>query len=160
MIQYVKNRVVLGPKYHRITWGTLPDLPAPPRTCQKRMTFLNENLKFRKAVMGLCNLLAKRYAKHLEENQNMSLKNGDCRRLVRSPTKEAVNNFGDNVDSQATGLNGEAWDDFENRSIKIAFDEVLRCKKIAEVEASSHKDRSQNEGCSVANELAEGYVLP
>ncbi|KAK4267222.1 hypothetical protein QN277_024033 [Acacia crassicarpa] len=156
VIQYVKNRAVLGPKYHRTSWGTLPDLPAPPRTCQKRIISLNCNLRFRKAVMGLCNLLAERYAKHLEETQNMSLKNGDCRQLVRCPSKEVVNNFTHN-ETQATSLNGEAWDDFENRSIKIAFNEVLRCKKIAELEASSVKNRSQNEEWSVANEHAEGY---
>ncbi|KAI9102884.1 hypothetical protein K1719_023323 [Acacia pycnantha] len=157
VIQYVKNRAVLGPKYHRTSWGTLPDLPAPPITCQKRINSLNRNLRFRKAVMGLCNLLAERYAKHLEETQNLSLKNGKCRQLVRCPSKEVVNNFTHNVETQATSLNGEAWDDFENRSIKIAFNEVLRCKKIAELEASSVKNRSQNEGWSVANEHAEGY---
>ncbi|XP_028763205.1 uncharacterized protein LOC114721542 isoform X2 [Neltuma alba] len=157
VIQYVKNRAVLGPHYHRTCWATLPDLPAPPRTCQKRMIFLNRNLRFRKAVMRLCNLLAKRYAKHLEETQNMSLKNDDCRQLVRCPSKEVVNNFSHSIETQATSLNGEAWDDFENGSIKIAFDEVLRCKKIAELEASAEKDRSKNEGWSVANAHAEGY---
>lgn len=164
MVQYVKHRAIHGAKYHRTDWASLSDLPAPPSTCQKRMISLNSNLKFRNAVMRLCNILGERYAKHLEKTQKMPLKKDDCRQFVRSPLKKGVHsNFSHNTEveaeAEASSLNEEAWDDFENKNIKIALDEVLRCKKMAKREVSFEKDRSLNEGWSVANAHAEGYVI-
>ncbi|KAI4355444.1 hypothetical protein L6164_004219 [Bauhinia variegata] len=145
LIQYVKRRVALGAKYHRIDWASLADLPAPPGTCKKRMAFLNSNSRFRKSLMRLCNMVAECYAKHLEKAQNMSLNNGDCRQFVRSTSRKGVDvNVKHNAETQGTTTDEEAWDDFENESLKIALDEVLRCKKIAKMEASK-KDFNENE---------------
>ena len=160
VIQYVRHRAALGAKYHRIDWASVSDLPAPPRVCMRRMNLLNGNLRFRKAVNRLCNMLSERYTKQLEKSQNLSLNKGDCRQLVRSQSSKGVdNNFRPDAEMQMTSLNGEAWDDFENKSIKIALEEILRCKRMAKLDASSKKVQSQYEGWSDANADADGYVI-
>lgn len=158
-MQYVKHRAALGAKYHRTDWASVSDLPAPPSTCRKRMTTLNHNIRFREAVMRLCNMLGERYTKHLEKSQNMSLNKDESRKFVRSPSKKGIHIISHNVETQATNLSEEAWDDFENKSIKTALDEVLRCKKMAKLETSSEKDRSLHQGWSAVNAQAEGYVI-
>nr|KYP44573.1 hypothetical protein KK1_033920 [Cajanus cajan] len=132
VIQYVKHRAVLGAKYHRIDWRSISDLPSSPRACRRRMNLLNSNLTFRKAVNRLCNMLSERYAKQLEKSQNLSFNKHDCKHLER-----------------------EAWDDFDNKNIKTALDEILRCKMMAKLDASSQKVQLQYEGWSDANESQE-----
>ncbi|XP_057453940.1 uncharacterized protein LOC130745606 isoform X3 [Lotus japonicus] len=157
VIQYVRHRAALGVKYHRIEWASLSDLPAPPRTCRRRMNLLNGNLRFRKAVNKLCNMLSERYAKQLEKSQNLSLNKDDCRQFVRPQSSKGVQNIlSPAVEIQTTSLNGEAWDDFENKSIKTALDEIFRCKMMAKLEASSQKVQSQYEEWSDVNEN-DGY---
>lgn len=147
MIQYVRHRAALGANYHRIDWASLSDLPAPPRVCMRRMNFLNGNLRFRKAVNRLCNMLSERYAKQLDKSQNLSSNKDDCRLFVQSQSSKGVHNsFCPDVDIQMSSLNGEAWDDFENKSIKTALDEILRCKTMAKLDASYQNVQSQNEG--------------
>lgn len=159
VIQYVRHRAALGVKYHRIEWASLSDLPAPPRTCRRRMNLLNGNLRFRKAVNKLCNMLSERYAKQLEKSQNLSLNKDDCRQFVRPQSSKGVHNIlSPAVEIQTTSLNGEAWDDFENKSIKTALDEIFRCKMMAKLEASSQKVQSQYEEWSDVNEN-DGYVI-
>ncbi|KAK7264858.1 hypothetical protein RJT34_32471 [Clitoria ternatea] len=158
VIQYVKHRAVLGARYHRIDWTSISDLPAPQRTCMRRMNFLNGNFRFRKAVNTLCNMLSERYANQLEKSQNFSLNKDNCKQFVRSQSCEGVhNNSGPYVENQITSLNREAWDDFENESIKTALDEVLRCKMMAKLNASSEKVQLQSEGWLDANANADGY---
>ncbi|XP_027358131.1 uncharacterized protein LOC113867201 isoform X2 [Abrus precatorius] len=158
VIQYVKHRAILGAKYHRIDWTSISDLPAPPSACMRRMNLLNSNMRFRKAVNRLCNMLSERYAKQLEKSQNLSLNKDDCKQFVRSQSYGGVhNNFSPDVETQMTSLNGEAWDDFENKGIKTALGEILRCKMMAKLDASSQKVQLQYEGWSDANEKADGY---
>lgn len=158
VIQYVRHRAALGAKYHRIDWSSLSDLPAPPRACMRRMNLLNGNLSFRGAVNRLCNKLSERYAEQLGKSQNLSLNKDHCRQFVRSQSSKGVhNNFSHDVEIQITSLNGEAWDDFENEDIKKALDEILRCKRMARLDAASKKVKSQYEGRSNAN--ADEYVI-
>lgn len=142
MIQYVRHRAVLGANYHRIDWASLSDLPAPPRSCMRRMAFLNGNLRFRKAVNRLCSMLSERYAKQLEKSQNLSSNKDDCRLFVQSQSSKGAI---PDVDIQMSSLNGEAWDDFENKSMKTALDEILRCKMMAKLDAASQNVQSQYE---------------
>ncbi|RDX90912.1 hypothetical protein CR513_27175, partial [Mucuna pruriens] len=158
VIQYVKHRAVLGARYHRIDWSSISDLPASPSACMRRMNLLNSNLRFRKAVSRLCNMLSERYAKQLEKSQNWSLNKDDCKQFVRSQSYEGIhNNSSPDAEIQMTSLNREAWDDFENKNIKTALDEILRCKMMAKLDASSQKVQLQYEGWSDANANADGY---
>ncbi|KAK7386106.1 hypothetical protein VNO78_26063 [Psophocarpus tetragonolobus] len=161
VIQYAKHRAVLGARYHRIDWMSISDLPASPRACMRRMNLLNSNLRFRKAVNILCNMLSERYAKQLEKSYNLSLNKGDCNQFVRSQSCEdrIHNNFCPDVTIQKTSLNREAWDDFENKNIKMALDEIFRCKMMAKLDASSEKVQLQYEGWSGANANADGNEL-
>lgn len=161
VIQYVRNRAALGAKYHRTDWVSLSNLPAPPSVCRRRMNFLNGNLRFRKSVNKLCNILTERYARQMEKSQNCSssLNKDDCRLFVRSQSSKVVqNSLSPDVEIQMTSLDGEAWDDFGNKSIKTALDEILRCKMMAKLDASSQKVQSQYEGWSVADAKSDGHV--
>ncbi|KAK7282250.1 hypothetical protein RIF29_10882 [Crotalaria pallida] len=145
VIQYVRHRAALGARYHRIDWASLSNLPAPPRTCMRRMNLLNSNLEFREAVNRLCNKLSERYAKQLDKSQNLSLNKENCRQFVRSLlSKDVQNNFVPDADTQTTSLNGEAWDNID----KIALDKILR---LAKMDVSSKKAKSQDEGWSDAS---------
>lgn len=122
VIEYVKHRATLGAKYHRTDWATLPSLPAPPDTCRRRMSTLNRNNQFRKAVMRLCNTLGARYAKHLENSEN--------KMIIQDK------NACDLID-QTDDLNiDEQWDDFDNKDIKKLLDDALKYKQIAKLEAT------------------------
>lgn len=112
VIEYVRNRAALGAKFHSTDWVSLQSLPAPPHTCRRRMSTLNRNNQFRKAVMRLCNMLSARYAKHLENSKN-------------KPLGDHTNDF--NIE--------ERWDDFDNKDIKMVLDEVLSYKQTAKSEA-------------------------
>ena len=138
VIQYVRHRVVRGAKYHRTDWSSLPDLPAPPVTCKRRMALLNRNRIFRKAVMRLCNVLGARYAKHLEKTQNRSPKKGACGMLVQSLSVEGLERNFSNVDehTQETGLEEKPWYDFDDESLKADLDEVMWYKRMGKLEAS------------------------
>ncbi|KAL5579539.1 hypothetical protein UlMin_011981 [Ulmus minor] len=131
VIQYVRYRAALGAKYHRTDWTSISELPAPPSTCQKRIASLNRNVKFRKAVMRLCNVLSERYVKFLEKTQSRSLDKDAC---AGEGLNTVISDGGEHT--QEIDLEGEAWDDFEISNIKVALDEVLRCKWMAKLEAS------------------------
>ncbi|KAH1058026.1 hypothetical protein GYH30_002546, partial [Glycine max] len=157
VIQYVKHRAVLGAKYHRIDWASISDLPASPIACMRRMNLLNSNMRFRKAVNKLCSMLSERYAKQLEKSQYSSL-NNDRKQFVRSQSCEGIlNNSSPDAEIQITSLNKEAWDDFENKNIKMVLDEILRCKMMAKLGASSQKGQLQYDGWSDANANADGF---
>ncbi|KAF5201539.1 B-block binding subunit of tfiiic [Thalictrum thalictroides] len=140
VIEYAKNRAALGSKFHRTDWGSLPDLPAPPDTCRRRMQMLNHNLVVRGAVMRLCTLLGERYARHLAESQQkqplshkISGQIAQDSPEVVGPNKILFKNPGDIQDSSS---NEQQWDDFEDQNVKMALDEVLRCKQMAKMEVS------------------------
>ncbi|KAJ9559704.1 LOW QUALITY PROTEIN: hypothetical protein OSB04_004864 [Centaurea solstitialis] len=112
--EYVRNRASLGEKFHCTDWASLQSLPAPPHTCRRRMSTLNRNSQFRKAVTRLCNMLSVRYAKLLESSKNR-------------PLGEHRNGF----------LNTkERWDDFDDKDIKMVLDEVLRYKHVTKSKAT------------------------
>ncbi|KAL7000101.1 hypothetical protein U1Q18_001251 [Sarracenia purpurea var. burkii] len=137
VIEYVRYRAAHGAKFHRIDWFSLPDLPAPPDACKRRMALLNSDLKFRKSVMRLCNMLSERYVKHLNELQNQSLKDGDCSVIVRNSLfgKECHVDSSCKSDHNEEGFE-ERWDDFDNKNVKIILDEVLQYRGIAKLDAS------------------------
>ncbi|XP_062087799.1 uncharacterized protein LOC133794533 isoform X2 [Humulus lupulus] len=132
VIQYARHRAALGTKYYRTDWGSVVDLPAPPSTCRKRMASLNSNVKIRKAVMRLCNMLSERYVKLLEKTQNKLLEKDECR--SQGSSGKGLNKKLSDANEHAK--EEEGWDDFNNNSIKTALDEVLRCKWMAKLEAS------------------------
>lgn len=157
LMQYARYRAALGAKYNRTDWASLPDLPASPSHCRKRIASLKSNLKFRKSLMRLCNILSERYAKFLERMQGQSLDKADCR-LKGSRKPGLIRNlFNGNEHFQETCLQEEAWDDFENISVKLSFDEVLRCKKQAKFD-SSERVRFTSEGWSDLNMDGEECV--
>lgn len=155
VMQYVRHRAALGAKFHRIDWSSLPDLPGPPGPCGKRMASLNTNIKFRKAVMRLCNMLSQRYANHLEKTPNKLLNLDDCRQ-VRGSLAGLNKNLSVGVEhAEASNSEGERWDDFEDKNIKIALDEVIQCKWMSKVE-SLKQVRTLSEEWSNLNMDAEG----
>ncbi|GMI73201.1 hypothetical protein like AT1G17450 [Hibiscus trionum] len=131
--QYARYRAAMGAKFHRVDWTSLAGLPSPPHACARRMTSLNRSEKFRKALMKLCNMLSERYMRHLEKYQNRSSDSSDCR-LLRFPAIQFSNGIEHGEDS---GFEEERWDDFDDRKIKSALEDVLRFKQIAKLEAST-----------------------
>ncbi|KAI3512502.1 hypothetical protein L1887_19818 [Cichorium endivia] len=122
VIEYVRHRASLGAKFHRAEWATLQNLPAPPETCRRRMSTLNRNNQFRKAIMRLCNMLSFRYAKHLEYSKNKTLIDNR-----KAPDLSHTSNEMD-ID--------EEWDAFDKQDIKIALDEVLQYKQVSKFAAT------------------------
>lgn len=147
MIQYVRHRAALGAKFHRVDWPSLANLPASARACARRMSTLKGNAKCRKAIMKLCNMLSQRYAKHLEKSENMSLDDNNCRVLKRSSFKECPN-----LDSS------KQWDDFDDKNIQRALEDILRLKQMAKWEASE-KVGSISEECSNVKHLEIIYMF-
>ncbi|KAF8388748.1 hypothetical protein HHK36_025428 [Tetracentron sinense] len=141
VIQYVRHRAALGAKFHRANWASLPDLPAPPSTCRRRMALMNSNLTFRKAIMRLCNVLGERYTKHLDKTHGNGLLSRDnYGQMGRDASlgEGLCQKFSDSLEHALTSdFEEEQWDDFEDQNIKMALDEVLRCKRMAKLEASN-----------------------
>lgn len=134
-MQYARHRAALGAKFHRIDWSSLPDLPGPPGPCGKRMASLNNDDGFRKALMRLCNLLSQRYAKHLEKTPSKLVNLDDCRQVwgsLAGPNKNVTDGV---EDADASNSEGEIWDDFEDKNIKMALDEVIQFKWMSNVES-------------------------
>ncbi|XVE51875.1 hypothetical protein DITRI_Ditri02bG0076100 [Diplodiscus trichospermus] len=153
--QYARYRAALGAKFHRVDWTSIAGLPAPPRTCARRMTYLKGSTKFRKALMKLCNMLSERYVMHLEKNQNWSFNNNDRRHLVRSSSIELSNSMEHGEDP---GFEEERWDDFDDRVIKRALEDVLRFKQIAKLDASKRVGSISAEWSNI-NMNSEDYDL-
>ncbi|XP_020889714.1 uncharacterized protein LOC9322746 [Arabidopsis lyrata subsp. lyrata] len=109
--KYVRHRAALGAKFHGVNWASVPELPAPPLPCKRRIQTLMKNDKVRKAVMRLCNLLSERYAKHLKTESG-------CVEHRKDEGK---------------------WDDFNEKSISQAFNNVLELKKMAKLLPSKRR---------------------
>ncbi|KAK9071149.1 hypothetical protein SSX86_009717 [Deinandra increscens subsp. villosa] len=124
VIEYVRHRVARGAKFHRVDWSSIPDLPGPPDTCRRRMAILNTNAQFKRALMRLCNMLSVRYAIHLDASKNKS--HGDNCKLV--------NKDHNHIDHTNDLNHEERWDDFNNKDIQMALDEVLKYKQVAKLE--------------------------
>lgn len=123
-MQYARHRAALGARFFRVDcWDSLPDLPAPPDTCRRRMAVLNRNDDVRKAVLRFCNLLGERYATYLDTARRI-------RENVSLPrNKEAIAE-----DGLEMNFEQHSWDDFEDPDIKHAIEEVLRYTKMAKLE--------------------------
>ncbi|TKW40477.1 hypothetical protein SEVIR_1G248400v4 [Setaria viridis] len=134
---YIRMRAILGARYYRVAWNSLSDLPAPPNTCRRRMAILlkgNENI--RGAVMCICNLLGKRYARYLEKERRSKK-----RRLLPQISKSSNET---NLDSDSEQFN---WDDFEVPEIKSALNEVLeliRTEKVDQTKRVGAKNEKNN----------------
>lgn len=135
VIQYVRYRAARGAKFHSVDWASLPNLPACPMACKRRMSSLRSGERFNNALMKLCNMLSEQYVKHLEKYQNMSLDNG-CK--VRSSSREGhCHNISNGVEhTEDAGFEEKQWDDFDDRNIERALEDVLRLKQMAKLEAS------------------------
>ncbi|CAN6558700.1 unnamed protein product [Malus baccata var. baccata] len=150
VIQYARWCATLGAKYHhQINWASLPDLPAPPSTCKRRMSYLkNSNGKFRKALMKLCNMLSERYAMLLLKTQNGSLNISDCRQLFQGSAEEGYNKNCSNISdrNQRTGFQEKLWDDFDDKNIRKSLDEILhhRMTKTVTLLCEAGSDHSTN----------------
>ncbi|CAN6690450.1 unnamed protein product [Malus baccata var. baccata] len=150
VIQYARWCATLGAKYHhQINWASLPDLPAPPSTCKRRMSYLkNSNGKFRKALMKLCNMLSERYAMLLLKTQNGSLNISDCRQLFQGSAEEGYNKNCSNISdrNQRTGFREKLWDDFDDKNIRKSLDEILhhRMTKTVTLLCEAGSDHSTN----------------
>ncbi|KAK1358500.1 B-block binding subunit of TFIIIC [Heracleum sosnowskyi] len=136
VMEYVRERAALGANFHRIDWNALTNLPASPAVCKRRMAILNSSIQFRKAVLKLCNILTERYAKHLSELQNKSVLDGECREMMRNNASAGHNSRKDSDGlQQSQEINPEDhWDDFNNKDVKMAFDEALRHKRTAKLD--------------------------
>lgn len=136
MIEYVRKRAELGANFHRTDWNALPNKPAPPAVCRKRMASLNSCMQFRKAVLKLCNILTERYAKYLDKFQNKFSE--EHRVMVRNNVSDESEKDS-NGQQQSQEINPEdQWDNFNNKDIKMALDEVLQHKWTAKLDA--HRD--------------------
>ncbi|XP_056167266.1 uncharacterized protein LOC130138146 isoform X2 [Syzygium oleosum] len=139
VVQYTRIRAAKGAKFQRIDWNQLPDLPAPPKCCRRRISLLKKNLTFRKCLMGLCNLLSKRFLKHLEENRD-ALHNNNSKLVMNDLSKKGLN-IGLSSNSENASVvgsqNGE-WDNFDDKTIKAALEKVLQYKHRATLE--EHQD--------------------
>ncbi|XP_039060768.1 uncharacterized protein LOC120204817 isoform X2 [Hibiscus syriacus] len=131
--QYARYRAAMGAKVHRVDWTSLAGLPAPPHACSRRMASLNRSEKFRKALMKLCNMLSERFMRHLEKNQNKSSGSSDCR-LLRFPAIQFSNGIEHDEDAS---FEVERWDDFDDKKMKSALEDVLRFKQITKLDAST-----------------------
>jgi general transcription factor 3C polypeptide 1 len=124
IMRYTRNRVVMGARIHRVDWSSLPDLPAPPATCRRRMAWLRSHENIRRVLMRLCNHLSKRYAKYLE--------------MARTKRKEISEE--DPEGQIDPGRIDFCWDDFGDPEVKKVLDEVLEYRKLAKL-ASISKER-------------------
>ncbi|KAH9323304.1 hypothetical protein KI387_017943, partial [Taxus chinensis] len=115
---YARYRATLGARFHRVDWVSIPGLPAPPQTCRRRIASLKHEPTVRKVLMNLCNLLAARYAKYLQQMET-----------------EEVTDDADIGNSEGPSQLYTLWDDFEEPSIAAAVDEVMRCKCMAKLSA-------------------------
>ncbi|KAK9081515.1 hypothetical protein Syun_030839 [Stephania yunnanensis] len=124
VIQYARCRAVQGAKINCAYWSSIPDLPAPPTVCRRRMRLLNSNENFRKSLMRLCNLLGERYSQHLSKAQGKDL---DHQKTLSS---ELCVSVGEVTESDIV------WDDFDDSNVRVALDEVLQLKGMSKSKAS------------------------
>ncbi|BBH09160.1 B-block binding subunit of TFIIIC [Prunus dulcis] len=159
VIQYARRCATLGAKYHhQISWASLPDLPAPPSTCKRRMSYLkNSNGKFRKSLMMLCNMLSKRYAKLLEKTKNRSLNNDECRQLLQGSTGEDYNMNFPNISghNQGRSLQEEPWDNFDDNDVKKSLDEILHYQRMTRLDATKRYGSTYEEGSDLNTNAEE-----
>ncbi|KAA0067657.1 B-block_TFIIIC domain-containing protein [Cucumis melo var. makuwa] len=133
IIHYARYRAARGTKFSRTNWCSISNLPAPPGNCRKRIAWLNGSIRFRKLVMRLCNILGKRYVKYLEKSKNSTVHQDDPKLILTSSKGKGLNIGGSKHNSEDPQ---EQWDDFDDKDVKMALDEVLHFKKMTMLEDS------------------------
>ncbi|KAJ8532712.1 hypothetical protein K7X08_015601 [Anisodus acutangulus] len=123
VIEYARHRAALGAKFNRVDWGKLPNLPAPPDACRRRMSTLRTSQQFRKSVMRLCNVLSQRYVDYLKKSKDKTL-NHEGHQATECCCFKHTSHF----------LSQDPWDNFNDANINSALDDALRCKKIGKSE--------------------------
>ncbi|XP_057527985.1 uncharacterized protein LOC130806801 isoform X4 [Amaranthus tricolor] len=118
LVQYARQRAMQGAR-RGTDWGSISDLPAPRRTCRRRVSFLKKDIMFNKSLMRLCNLLTQRYAQKLDIESNLIVGNDCC---------------------QETNFQGQRWDDFDDSKIKLALHEVLALKQMMKSESGKRSE--------------------
>ncbi|CAN1785476.1 hypothetical protein LINPERHAP1_LOCUS16885 [Linum perenne] len=152
--QYARHRSILGVRFHRVDWNKVPCLPGPPRTCARRMASLKRNKSLRKAVMKLCNILSERFVKHLEKSQSMYESGKLTRVLHRYSTVGRTDGQGDN-NMDLAGSKEEQWDDFNEKSVKEAFEDVILYKQVNPKASKGFNFKGDIQGCNI-----QEFVLP
>ncbi|KAL5983022.1 hypothetical protein ACLOJK_017102 [Asimina triloba] len=146
VFQYTRYRAALGPRYNRVDWASISDLPAPPDVCRRRMAMLNSNPNIRRAVMKVCSLLGERYAKHLDKmnGKKHSSLDGSVQTVQKLPLGSPTESH---IHEGNLGINFKEyhWDDLDEENIKMAIDEVIRCKRMAKPETSGRVGSSRSE---------------
>ncbi|KAH7653358.1 B-block binding subunit of TFIIIC domain-containing protein [Dioscorea alata] len=141
IMQYARQRAILGARSHRVDWNSISGLPALPVTCRRRMAMMRTDANVRKAMMRVCNILGERYARYLNEKH----KNHDSAFPCDLDTERRISdvNLGGSVRQNMTSttenafvsnVKGYHWDDFEDLDVKAAIEEVLQCKKMIKME--------------------------
>ncbi|XP_019100866.1 PREDICTED: uncharacterized protein LOC104789391 [Camelina sativa] len=144
--QYVRHRAALGAKLHVVNWASVSELPAPPLACKRRIQTLMKNDKVRKAVMRLCNLLTERYAKHLETKEKCLPESNSSQVRVRHLSQENGGTESGCVENRKDICSDEErWDNFNEKSISQAFNDILELKKMAKLVASKRTRTSSRE---------------
>ncbi|KAL1538122.1 hypothetical protein AAHA92_26902 [Salvia divinorum] len=123
VIEYARHRAARGANFHRTDWVSIINLPAPPDACKRRMALLNSFIPFREAVMKLCTNLSEQHAKYLEKFQGKLLIRSDSKEMIRGPASEEADML-------------EKWVNFDDDIIKVALDDVLRCKRLVKLSAA------------------------
>ncbi|CAN8292862.1 unnamed protein product [Cochlearia groenlandica] len=132
--QYARHRAARGPKFPGVYWSFVRELPAPRRACKRRVQNLRKNRKLRNAVDILCNLLSDRYAKHLKKKQKRLPESTSSHVLVRYLSQSIDGNDSGCVEhGKDICSDEEKWDDFSDKSISQAFNDVLELKKMAKL---------------------------
>ncbi|MCO5578626.1 hypothetical protein L7F22_032470 [Adiantum nelumboides] len=114
---YTRQRALLGARYNRVEWNTIPGLPAPPVTCRRRIAFLKLNPIVRKAIVALCNLLGTRYTKFL---------------CSKAKTAQGASEPENNL----LCCDSYGWDDFKDPILSAAINDIILCKKAGRASSS------------------------
>lgn len=155
---------MLGARFARVEWSSLCDLPAQPETCKRRMATLNQKSNIRRAVLRLCNLLGERYTRYLDNSQiKANQKSCDVDDFEKSDEgfmlHDTVHDDSvpcENICKSKSPLN--CWDDFEDSDVKMALDEVFKCKRLAKKEDSMRAGCRPEEGWT--NNPSSGNLEP
>eukprot|EP00252_Welwitschia_mirabilis_P006392 TRINITY_DN17273_c0_g1_i1.p1 TRINITY_DN17273_c0_g1~~TRINITY_DN17273_c0_g1_i1.p1 ORF type:complete len:1948 (+),score=400.33 TRINITY_DN17273_c0_g1_i1:193-6036(+) len=131
--KYARYRAMLGPRCHRVEWGAISDLPAPPDTCRRRISNFMCVPSARKALMKLCELLKSRYITYLQQTGNRQFV--DRNNVKMLPILKSSTGL---MDDYEEGINNQKrstpqWDDFSDPEISDAVDNVLKFKSSAKL---------------------------
>ncbi|ONK81483.1 uncharacterized protein A4U43_C01F29610 [Asparagus officinalis] len=151
VMQYARYRVIMGERFSRVIWSSVPNLPTDPLACGRRMNKINSDMSTRRAVMRLCNLLGERYGRYLNNGRTVRkniLNLGDSAKSIQqSRADETIDRHLVIPEDTETSFRQSSWDDFDHPDIKMAVDEVLRCKKMTKAEHTKKSGARHGQGC-------------